>query len=254
MSSPDIKAELEIVDAALEARGGTRVVAWVVLAMTLAIGVLFGALLGRCSSPSPAIAPVPAPSSIASSVASSSAIASSSSAVNSRGKVVIVERFSPGYVDEQGVDRGVSGITATPSTSLASQGRINGPTILERRIEIELEQGATSSSVAGASAIASSSVTSAGSPAGPSSLEHGRLGIVVGLLPGIVGVDLELAAVKVPRELVNLELELGVDVMASGEALGAGLSLGNKGFVTVGGFSTYRLDRQGVYLAGGLRF
>lgn len=83
--------------------------------------------------------------------------------------------------------------------------------------------------------------------------DHGRLGVIVGPFPGVVAADLEVGRVDASW-LIGKPLELGVDIEANHRQVGVGLTLGNKGFVEVGGFSEWTLSNQGLYLAGGMRF
>jgi hypothetical protein len=80
-----------------------------------------------------------------------------------------------------------------------------------------------------------------------------RIGLIVGTMPGVVAVDVQLVRGR-PLTPLGLDMMVSLDAQANLQQAGLGLAVGDKAFATVGG--NYTWDGQGVgwYAAGGLRF
>lgn len=83
-------------------------------------------------------------------------------------------------------------------------------------------------------------------------LEPSRVGIIAGVLPGWVALDVALIRGR-PLQPLGLDVAVSLDVMAGPGAVGAGVAVGDKFFVTGGGCVEWS-GRPGWYVAGGVRF
>ncbi|MBO9542720.1 hypothetical protein J7643_19195 [bacterium] len=120
----------------------------------------------------------------------------------------------------------------------------------DEEVVIELTQ--TTSAVA-ASEVTSSAAVPVAAPrdALPT---HGRLGVVLTTMPGMLAADVQLARVEVPPWVVGAPLEVGLDLVGNLEAGGAGVSVGDKAFAFTGAWSTWDGRERGIALGAGLRF
>lgn len=82
--------------------------------------------------------------------------------------------------------------------------------------------------------------------------EPSRVGLIVGLVPGWVALDLALVRGR-PLQPLGIDTAVSLDVMAGPGAAGAGVAVGDKLFVTAGGCIEWN-GRPGWYAAGGVRF
>jgi hypothetical protein len=133
----------------------------------------------------------------------------------------------------------------------------------EETIEVEASQAIEATATASAQASASASpppdhTIDGGHQPGyklyPPSNEHGRIGVIAGLMPGVLAADLELVKVDVPHGLVGVPFEVGVDLEANHLQAGAAVTVGAKAFGMAGAFTTWRGDQRGLLLGAGLRF
>ena len=233
--------------------GGMGAAVWAVLATVFAFGAAVGlwlghGLWGHDAPPSPPAVPAivqPAPPPVVSSKSVSEA--SSSTSASNESRLVVRTRTIPRQAPAQGVHGGASGVAAPDAPSEAPS--LAGETEVVTEVELVLKQEATAASAASSSASSSFNQVNQ-----YSSSEHGRLGVFVGVVPGWVGLDWLLLDVTLPPWVVGTKLKVGLDVVGTSEAIGAGVSVGGKSFAELGVFSTYRLDRQGVFGGVGLRF
>ena len=120
-------------------------------------------------------------------------------------------------------------------------------------IEIDVTTTSTASSTAAAK-VSAPSLAAAIPPAQPLVPDHGRIGVLVATVPGILAVDVEGLQLRTPRWLVGQPTEVGLDAEANLAEAGAGISVGSKAFVEAGGYLGYNGRQRGFYVGGGLRF
>lgn len=219
---------------------GARPVAWAAIAFAIALGVAVLFAISRCTHTAPPApyfhpSPTPAPEALSVAIASSSA-----RAVAMQGIRVTIRRLARRPIPRM---RDMDPTGAAFSHDAADQG--------DEEIVIEATQSvvaeASSSAIAAASAsapVVNKSFTT----------EHGRLGVIAAIVPGVVAVDLEAVRVDVPAGLVGMPLEVGLDVEMSTRQAGAGVSVGAKAFVEVGRWSRWNLGDRGWYVGAGMRF
>lgn len=200
----------------------------VILALVCLLGL--GALVSRCIGP--AVAPVPP-------------VAVSAPAVPVKAEV---QAASAGT---QGLKVTVRGIKSAEVKSPKQKPFGSAPSTPQAGSDFEIILEATQSLVMASSAsveVKSHSAPTAGQ------LEHAKLGVMVGLVPGYVAADFQLAKMDLPLWLFNTPMEVGLDVEANHMQMGLGLSAGEKAFATAGSYLTYGDWQQGYYLGLGLRF
>lgn len=205
-----------------------------------AAGALLLAVLGfaRCNDPGP-----PAPLPVASPVPAATAIASSSTAATASQAVKVTLR------------RPVAGPHAP---QIKSENRNGEPETLSgsggshahdfEEIVIEVSQTATAAASSEASA-----VTVEGNRLQNVDTSHARLGAFIGTVPGAIALTYQVADVEIPPWVVGTPIELGLEVEGNLAQVGAGVSVGGKGFATAGGWLGFH-GGSGWYLGIGLRF
>lgn len=84
--------------------------------------------------------------------------------------------------------------------------------------------------------------------------DHGRLGVLIGTVPGLVAASYTLADVEIPPWVANINVRVGVDAEANLDHVGVALTAGGKGYVAGVAWTRWSLREQGLGLAIGLRF
>lgn len=221
--------------------------AWL-LAAAPAVLAGAGMLLPRCAPRVPLATPMPVPA--------AQAIASSSAAVVGTQSMRVTIRRTVGRNG-----------APTASQQAAAQDALEGPLPAiqvsqdpgkqavsdnqDEEIIIELSQAVTSG--ASSSAAASASVDQFRQVA-EMIPNHGRLSVLLGTMPGLVALDVELLRVDVPPWLLGVPLEMGLDLAGNLETGALGVSVGGKAYAMAGAWSTWRGDQQGLLLGVGMRF
>lgn len=201
-----------------------------------ALAVLVGALFFGLTRGAPVAHPSPAPASFATAIATSSAAVTASQSV----RVTIRRPARPSTSHKSAAERSRGPGDALQADLAEGQ---------DEEVVIELTQAV-------AATAASDAQASASAPAEPMAAvpEHGRLGVTLSTMPGVVALDVQLAQGTLPAWLFGAPLEVGLDVQANHLAAGAGLSVGSKAFASLGGYSQWDLASYGVYGALGMRF
>lgn len=214
--------------------------------LAAALAVLAGAFfLPRCSPRAPLVTPMPVPK--------AQAIASSSAAVVATlgAKITIRPVPSNGRQKPGSANQANRAEPLTPKRQNIDENQ--GLLFDDPSEEITIELSQTVTSAASSSAAASASVDQFRQVA-EMIPDHGRLGVILGTMPGLVALDVELVRVEIPPWLVGVPLEIGLDVAANLEAGAVGVSVGEKAYAMAGAWSTWRGDQRGLLLGAGMRF
>jgi len=84
--------------------------------------------------------------------------------------------------------------------------------------------------------------------------DHGRLGVLIGTMPGVFAASFQLGSVVIPPSVVGMPIEVGADIELNHEHAGVALTAGGKGFVAGVAWSRWDLRAQGLGIGVGLRF
>lgn len=237
---------------------GNRMVGTVILiALALVVGaILFG--WSSCSRPKP-IQMIATPAETPMPAASSAAIASSSAAATATGRfraVIPIGALKPTLdVAPQARRTGASGQSILPPGLASGPSQSAGKAAFVEAsngtdpgtIVIEFDQVLTTTATSSAQAAAAVGVIE-------TSPTHGRLGVVALTAPGILAASWQLGSVEIPSWVAGMPLEVGLDLEGNLEHIGAGASVGGKGFAFAGYWIGYNLIAHGPSIGVGLRF
>lgn len=208
-----------------------------------ALAIFAGAfLLPRCSHNAPAGPPA---TSRPSPIPQAQAIASSSAAVTTTQRIVIRRSANPSIGKVGQTSKQSNGTSPTSQTSPAPGEPEDDGIILD----------ITQTMTAGASSGAAASASAEHIPESRNMVpDHGRVGVILGTMPGGVALCFEGVRLDAPEWLIGAPLEIGVNVAANLEAVAAGTSVGGKVFAIVGPWARWDGRDRGVFVGAGMRF
>lgn len=216
-----------------------------ILAPALAVMVGAGLLLARCSHPSPhsfAVNEMPHVKTQAISSSSAAVVATQSMRVTIRRGGLFPHssaQTSPLETETKQLRGGkVDQFSQSPNSAAQDE-----------EIVIEMSQAIASSARSNAAASVSVPVVYK-----LPTTDHGRVGVILSTMPGVVALDVEILRADLPPWLAGVPMEVGLDLAGNLEAGAVGVSAGGKAFAIAGAWIQWDGRAQGVLAGVGMRF